>query len=115
MQQDAARPWSVADYASVGFGAVTLLSAALAAMLAALHHAQIDDIDAYRESALLLPELGTLLCSCGNQPLTLIAFIVLLVRKRWKLAAVVAIAGVLGLVLAYVAVALDSPTLLYAT
>ena len=115
MSSDAARPLGLADYAAVGFGVVVVVSAALAALFAALHHAQIDDIDAYRESALLLPELGALLCSCGNQPLTFIAFVVLLVRKRWKLAAVVATAGVLALVLAYVAVALDSSTLLYAT
>jgi hypothetical protein len=109
------RPLTLADYAAAGTGAVVLVTSALATVIAAIHRAQIDDVDAYRESWLILPELGALLCSCGNQPFVAIAFVVLLVRKRWKLAAALACAGVLGLVLAYGAVALDAPTLLYAS
>lgn len=111
----AARPLAFADYAAASFGAVVLLSASLALAFAALHRAQLDDARAYRESPLILAELATLLCSCGNLPLVAIAFIVLLVRRRIKLAALLALAGLIGFVLSYAAVALDSSTLLYAT
>ncbi|MCA9576576.1 MAG: hypothetical protein R3B40_05860 [Polyangiales bacterium] len=109
------KPLGLPDYAAISVGVLVLVSALAAMAFAAIHHAQIDDARAYRESFLILPELGTLLCSCGNQPFVLVGFITLLVRRRFKLALAVGLAGFLGLVAAYAAVALDSSTLLYAT
>ena len=96
-------------------GVIVTLMALLAPLFAALHRHQMEDVQVYRESPLIVMEFGSLLCGCGNLPIVAIAIFVLLARKRYKRAAFLVAAGLLMLVLGYAAIALDAPTLLYAT
>ena len=66
-------------------------------------------------AALVLSFGLSILFWLGFGVFVLVGFITLLVRRRFKLALAVGLAGFLGLVAAYAAVALDSSTLLYAT
>ncbi len=109
------RPLTAADRAATALGGVVLVAALLAPILAALHQAQIGDLPAYRQSPLILLTLGTLLCGCGTLIPLGLASVFLLVRKRYKRAGFLVLAGVLMLVLGYLTIAIDSETLLYAT